>query len=191
MVLVKLTYMDRSILITGDAMPETIENLHLREDDKTNLFGNFDIYVMPHHGSSRNSRHGVFGGVVPKLLICSADAFQRRCYDNGLPRHRTFELLAEDIPEVAPEHVIFTWDHYPKEPLTGEMPPPIEMRTKMPIYTTGQNHFVYRGQTFEGIHVHIDPLLDNEKGTATLELVEDGVVRSYSIDNYHGFIKQE
>ena len=187
MIMFKITYMQRSIFISGDAMPETVANLTPDEKKPTkSVLGDFDIYMVPHHGSYGNGRNGVLGKVVPKLLICSVDASKKKSWENGLPRQRTMDRLAEDIPEVAPEHTVLVWDKYhPSSQFSYvEATPPFELRTKMPFYTTSKSFFPYRDRVLEGVHVFIDPVVGREKGDAFLELLEDDVLHHFSIDDF-------
>ena len=188
MIMFKIKYLERTIFISGDAMPETVANLTPDEKKPTkSVLGDFDIYMVPHHGSYPNGRNGVLGKAVPKLLICSVDASKKKSWENGLPRQRTMDRLAEDIPEVAPEHTVLVWDQYhPSSQFSYvEATPPFELRTKMPFYTTSKSFFPYRDRVFEGIHVFIDPADGKEKGDAFLELLEDDVLHHFSIDDFH------
>lgn len=184
MIMFKVTYQTRSILLTGDATTQAVTNLGYPKS--ANPFGDFDIYCVPHHGSNNNSRHGVFCKVVPKLLLCSADATRYRCWENGLPRLSLIKSLQDDIPETAPEHTIRYWDNWHSASVFEHKaaPPPFEMRTKLPFFTTGDSTFVYREKIYTGLHVRIDPVEGQDRGTALLEYVVEDNLQMISIDDY-------
>jgi beta-lactamase superfamily II metal-dependent hydrolase len=187
-ILLKLIYYGRSILFTGDGMPETIDNLSEdQENPMEDPFGEIDVYIVPHHGSKHNSINGYFGKRCPKVVLCSTDSRKQEGWRNGFPSQLTMEKYASLLPHTAKMHKVMYWNrwHPPDSFKFSEAGDPLLMDVDFPFYTTADSFFMYRGKPMEGLHIRFDP--KGEGSEAVMELMNgEGQMVLYYLDDFAG-----
>jgi beta-lactamase superfamily II metal-dependent hydrolase len=187
-ILLKMMYCGRSVLFTGDAMPETIDNLSVSpEKPLEDPFGEIDVYIVPHHGSKHNSINGYFGKHCPKVVLCSTDSRKQEGWKNGFPSKLVLETFEGILPHTAKPHKVMYWDCYHpfKKFKFSEAGEPLKRDVNFPFFTTADYFFMYRDKKVEGLHVRFDP--QDGGGTAVMEMLDgDNGIVLYDLDGFAG-----
>jgi beta-lactamase superfamily II metal-dependent hydrolase len=176
----KITFLEKSILITGDAMPQTVASF--REGERP--FGDVDVYVVPHHGSKENNLEGFLGQTTAKVVVCSVDGRFAWARKNGLPRIEIVRMFESRLPKTAPRHRVLCWEGAQKAVAAGDPPPPppMEVDIEIPFWTTGGTFFRYRDSTVQGIHLRFDK--DGDQANGFIEIFENEEIKTLPLSGF-------
>jgi len=175
----KVTYADRSILITGDARHETVASIF--PDNPEKPFGDPDVYFVPHHGSSRPGTP--IADVVPKIAICSIDARTATGRHWGHPREKTVRTFEEKMATRCFVHRVLCWKGMEAEWNNQNKGEPEEVELTVPFFTVAGMFFWHQGTLREGIHVEFAPDEENaEHVKVTMKTVVDGTELEWQVE---------